>query len=359
MKDPPPFFPNAATDGVRDAAGILAALLRIERRLDALDRRQTSLEALVASAGSETRTVAKQVNQVRIAQNAFARHSARFSQLSRETKARVFAWIAAASVAKFRRLSREFATLIGSRAFADACLSCAALAARSQALKTIDTIETPLDALWWNHWPHNFAEAYAELALTNVEKIDLQVAVRRLPPCIDSLRALTFIKLRRCGLSGAPPQSLANIHTLTHLDLSENNLSGPFPEFISKLSNLQVLDLTWNNFDAGPIPDTFMCLFQLKEFYLESTNRTGPLPHWIAQMEHLECLYMSDNQLTGVIPSCFGNLKKLTQLFLNKNLLEGVFPIEMHALELKGFLVDLDKINGVPEHLATIAKGYE
>ncbi|KAG8381292.1 hypothetical protein BUALT_Bualt06G0107300 [Buddleja alternifolia] len=168
------------------------------------------------------------------------------------------------------------------------------------------------------------------------------------PQWLQTQRALSYVYLSNCSISGTLPNWLQYIN-LTKLDISRNHIEGPIPKLSSSmrslfLSNNMINHLPRNighmtpllvdfdlakNFVNGSIPESLCEMKALAFLDLSNNFLSGNLPDCWENFEILYFMRLSSNKLSGVIPNSIGGAYSLHWLHLNNNSLTGQFPYSL------------------------------
>eukprot|EP01087_Luapelamoeba_hula_P017217 TRINITY_DN5407_c0_g1_i2.p1 TRINITY_DN5407_c0_g1~~TRINITY_DN5407_c0_g1_i2.p1 ORF type:complete len:279 (+),score=39.76 TRINITY_DN5407_c0_g1_i2:15-851(+) len=138
---------------------------------------------------------------------------------------------------------------------------------------------------------------------------------------------VTQILLRKNGLGGVLPSSLANIPYLEVLDLSDNLLIGSIPKSLGDMQSLSRLRLINNHF-SGAIPSFGSNSTSLTYLYLGSNQLQGGIPQSILQLTGLREFDLSDNHLTGPVLDGLAGLS-LISLWINNNNFSGRLSLKL------------------------------
>ena len=177
-------------------------------------------------------------------------------------------------------------------------------------------------------------EIPVELAnLTTLEALSLfnNQLTGGIPPELASLRSLRSLHLGHNQLSGEIPGELGGLVSLETLGLHENRLVGGIPPELGRLANLQELSLSHNQLTGEP-PEELSHLSRLRWLNLRSNQLSGPVPSWVVRLTNLEGLWLSSNQLAGEIPPELASHPTLRLLELGDNPLTGRLPAELGSL---------------------------
>ncbi|KAI8609763.1 hypothetical protein BC830DRAFT_1085248 [Chytriomyces sp. MP71] len=204
----------------------------------------------------------------------------------------IFSWLSPRQSLALRGISREFAVVLDSSAFAATSLS----RWRTHVWRNRDPTRLHFrnyneawDILFFFPPVTSFPSVYAELVLKGCREIDLSPP--RDPPGFHDERYLDaplsthvarlvhlkVLNLSCCGLKGELPGGLFRLTGLEMLRLHANGLTGAISPDVANMVGLVVLDLSINAF-------------------------CGELPASIARMSRLQELDVCENELTGVVP---------------------------------------------------------
>ncbi|MDE2861585.1 MAG: hypothetical protein OYI31_00920 [Chloroflexota bacterium] len=153
----------------------------------------------------------------------------------------------------------------------------------------------------------------------------------RLPPGLEALSSLRFLKLAYNSLEGTIPPELGRLSSLETLDLRRNQLNGEIPPELGDISNLESLSM-WGNQLGGEIPAELGRLSRLTWLDLDRNSLVGEIPSELAGLVSLEYMSLRRNRLSGQIPPELGSLSNLRSLLLEENQLEGTIPSELARL---------------------------
>ncbi|GJV19465.1 receptor-like protein 7 [Tanacetum coccineum] len=136
---------------------------------------------------------------------------------------------------------------------------------------------------------------------------------------IDSLKMLSRLELRGCGLTGPIPASAQNLTRLEYLSLSNNRFTGSVPSF--KLSKkLAWVDLYQNNLTGTVSSSQWEGLNSLEHLDMSSNSLSGPIPEFIFKLPLILDVKLSWNNFNGSVDlDMFGTLKELMILDLSYN----------------------------------------
>ncbi|KAH1044582.1 hypothetical protein GLYMA_09G243600v4 [Glycine max] len=164
--------------------------------------------------------------------------------------------------------------------------------------------------------------------LSNLSYLDLSTAKfsGHIPPEIGKLNKLGFLRIAENNLFGHIPREIGMLTNLKLIDFSANSLSGTIPETMSNMSNLNKLYLASNSLLSGPIPSSLWNMYNLTLIHLYANNLSGSIPASIENLAKLEELALDSNQISGYIPTTIGNLKRLNDLDLSENNFSGHLP---------------------------------
>ncbi|XVF19595.1 hypothetical protein REPUB_Repub11eG0124400 [Reevesia pubescens] len=151
--------------------------------------------------------------------------------------------------------------------------------------------------------------------------------------------SLTHLSLIWCDLRGQLPENIFHLPNLKWLELRSNSeLNLYLPEF-NRSNHLELLDLTMTNL-SGALPDSVANLRSLKFLYLDQTSLSGVLPNSIGNLSSLKELYLSGGSLSGGLPISIGNLASLEVLLLGPCNLSGKIPRSLGNLsQLRGLRI--------------------
>ncbi|KAF0683881.1 Aste57867_24107 [Aphanomyces stellatus] len=149
-----------------------------------------------------------------------------------------------------------------------------------------------------------------------------------IPPAIEQLKALTWLKIKQNQIAEVPPQ-LGTLHALVYLDLSNNKLHGA-PACLGQLVQLRELALSGNALTT--LPDDMGRLSRLEVLALEH-NHLARLPPSLGALKLLRRLTVQHNTLDddGLPDSLFASLVHLDTLDLSHNTLSTVPPLDTLA----------------------------
>ena len=168
---------------------------------------------------------------------------------------------------------------------------------------------------------------------------------------------VTRLDLVDNGLTGPLPPALEKLGNLEYLRLSRNDLIGPLPAWLGTLISLRTLSL-WRNVFTGPIPDSLKSLVNLQALNLSQNELTGPIPAWLGSLRNLQSLNLQVNELTGPIPAGLGSLRDLRSLQLSRNELTGPIPNALRRLaNLESLALGANELTGpVPGWLGELTE---
>ena len=177
-----------------------------------------------------------------------------------------------------------------------------------------------------------------------------------IPPEIGSLSKLDALLLTFNELEGELPGELASLSNLSVFSVGQNRLTGSIPSWIGDLTNLERIVLFQNQF-SGEIPAAFGDLGNLVLLRLNDNKLSGKIPTALGALSRLEWLEISNNQLTGEIPVELAGLSNLTDLILYRNRLSGEVPSELGRLaNLRNLRFDFNRFTGsIPPELGNLS----
>ncbi|KAI8570860.1 hypothetical protein RHMOL_Rhmol01G0070400 [Rhododendron molle] len=175
-----------------------------------------------------------------------------------------------------------------------------------------------------------------------------------LPDSIANLKFLKSLRLDRTSLSGKLPDSIGNLKSLKSLHLSRCELQGSIPESLGNLTQIRELYLTGNNF-TGEVPSTFSNLKQLTHLKLNSNDLRGRIPFNLSRLQNLRELDLNNNSFSGAIPPSLFTLMSLEDVDLSSNHLTGQIPEFQHHLPLESIDLSDNKLRGpIPQSISTL-----
>ncbi|KAK8595705.1 hypothetical protein V6N12_064217 [Hibiscus sabdariffa] len=197
--------------------------------------------------------------------------------------------------------------------------------------------------------PMNICSTFPHLQLVFLSKNAFE---GNIPPCLGSLKSLSWLDLSYNNFSGGILEDLAKSGSLETLRLSSNNLSGKIPPAIFTPTTLNQLYLDGNNFD-GEIPLIHISADNhpgLTDIDLSNNYFTGKLPRWIWNVSSLQTLVLSDNHFNGLIPLELCDLDSLVYLDLSRNNFSGFVPSCISSLTIGHLHLSRNRLNGPLPH---------
>lgn len=156
----------------------------------------------------------------------------------------------------------------------------------------------------------------------------------RITTSLSTLRSLQHLDLSQNMLSSSIPEELGTMVNLQSIFLGENDiLQDEFPSFLTSLPGLKELSLRKLGL-IGTIPDSIAYLTALEYLDLSRNELTGPLPDTIGFLSNLSMLLLRDNHLSGSLPD---SLNRLTNLGTSCNA-STFFPLGIKISNILWFL---------------------
>ncbi|KAJ3061316.1 hypothetical protein HDU98_002766, partial [Podochytrium sp. JEL0797] len=249
---------------------------------------------------------------------------------------RIFALVPPDEVFKFRRLARQFNTLLQNASFS------------SQLLAHFSPFNRPIEHyhcasgmdMMFFCAPIAYQTKYANSwmrGVTFIKVFDTEnpVPSAHIPPAIGLCTSLEFLEMDnwKGPLSGCIPPQIGNLRALTHLRISRHNLTGHIPLSLFGLSGLKTLDLSENRLN-GPIPPDIGQLVNLWDLDFSFNALSDSIPDEVGNLVRLRKLNLQSNELTGCAPSKLGTLPELHELDLSFNWLNTPMPDEIFGMGL-------------------------
>lgn len=144
-----------------------------------------------------------------------------------------------------------------------------------------------------------------------------------IPPSISNLTALTHFIAFDNQFAGPIPQSLPA--TLRSLFLSDNSFSpGPIPESWAALKDMMAFHIAGGN-RTGELPSWIgQNWTELELLDIGRNNFSGSIPYSWGELQKLEYLFLSENQqIAGPLPESFQSLTNLKQALLLETGISG------------------------------------
>jgi hypothetical protein len=227
-------------------------------------------------------------------------------------------------------------------------------------------LETNVPCGWYGVWCTSDYTHVRDIQITG------NSLVGSIPPEIDNLTNLRWLRLGGNDLTGVPPEignlsnleelalwandltsvpwQIGNLSNLTHLDLSDNQLTTIPPE-IGNLSNLTELLVQGNQLTS--IPSEIGNLTNLTELWLAFNNLTS-IPASIGNLTNIDFLWLQMNDLTS-IPSEIGNLTKLTELPLFDNDLTSLPATIGNLTNLESLILSRNQLSSLPATIGNLS----
>jgi len=171
-----------------------------------------------------------------------------------------------------------------------------------------------------------------------------------IPQSLVTVEGLQVLRLGSNSLIGPFPDDFVSLTDLVILDVSNNFMSGNIPAGIGQMAQLLEIRLNTNSFEdneafgfTGPIPASLALCRNLQRLDLYDNRLEGEIPQQIGFINSLEVLNLSSNSgIGGAIPDSFINLVNLKEFYTAGTSLEGVVP---DALCEFNTFVEVDCVN--------------
>ena len=151
------------------------------------------------------------------------------------------------------------------------------------------------------------------------------------------------LELRRNGLTGGLPNTIANLSALEYLNLGGNAITS-LPQQIEGLTNLKALYL--DECQLANLPSGLGSLSKLETLYL-NYNQLTSLPSTIEKLDALTAFYLYGNPLV-TLPPQIGGLSSLVNLFLFQSSVTSL-PDEIGQLkQLRGLFPKETQLTSLP-----------
>ena len=151
------------------------------------------------------------------------------------------------------------------------------------------------------------------------------------------------------NLDGTIPADIGNLCQTQIISFNDNPLlKGTIPAAIGNLKALRFLYIEDCKI-TGPLPTDLWSLIQLEELSFANNPLNIPIPPQIGNLQKLDGLNMARCQLYGTIPSEIGTIQTLKRLFLSSNTLTGAIPASFKTSNISQFVWSINALDSMPD----------